>query len=119
MSVTTSVGLDFMVNSITGQADLQRAIQQATAGGAAKGLGGAIEDTQRQLEAKYGRAYVNALKIGAKQEADNLEQHFKQRQQKIANTTLPTSQKQQLNPASTASTRAYARASPYRKPGDV
>lgn len=89
MSVTTAVGLDFMVNSITGQADLQRVIQQATAGGAAKGLGGAIEDTQKMIEAKYGRAYTNALKVGAKQEADQLENHFKTRQRKIeAETAL-------------------------------
>lgn len=87
MSVTTAVGLDFMVNSITGQADLQRVIQQATGTGAAKGLGGAIEDTQRQIEAKYGRAYTNALKIGAKQEADQLEKHFKERQKKIDEET--------------------------------
>ena len=89
MSVTTAVGLDFMVNSITGQADLARVVQQATGSGAAKGLGGAIEDTQRQIEAKYGRAYTNALKIGAKQEADQLEKHFKDRQRKIeAETAL-------------------------------
>jgi hypothetical protein len=83
MSVTTSVGLDFMVNSITGQADLARVVQQATGSGAAKGLGGAIADTQKQLEAKYGRAYTNALKVGAKQEADQLEKHFKDRQKKL------------------------------------
>ena len=83
MSVTTTVGLDFMLNSITGAARLENMVEGAMSGGAIKGLTGAIGATQKKLETAYGQAYVNSIRLGAKEESKQLEATFGKRQEKI------------------------------------
>lgn len=82
MSFPVVLATDLMLN-VRNVDRAQRDVEKAIGGGAAAGLTGAMKTTRKELTAGFSKVYIDAIKVGNKEQAAQIKAEYKQRADRV------------------------------------